>query len=191
MICEMCKEDKDTNEYYTTKKGYTYKKCNNCRLICRRKWKNNRKGSYEQKLESMINNAFCRIYNEDRRCYKGVKMKFESRKEMKEYIHDNFESEIKALLNEGLSPSIDRIDPNKNYERGNIRILEKMKNVKLGLKNAHEKRKIKLKVIFNDEEYMFNSIREASNELKIPYGSLYDVFRGGNSKKYNLKIEEI
>lgn len=61
-----------------------------------------------------------------------VKCLFSSHQELKEYLLAHFREEIVLISKEGNTPSIDRINPEGNYEVGNIRVIDYATNTALG-----------------------------------------------------------
>lgn len=97
---------------------------------------------------TMAFGAYSRIYADCRKKHKiyqrikGVKFGFNNAKEMEDHLYDNFYSDIAQILLEGKSPSVDRIDSSKGYTKENIRILDTVTNLMLGVENI--KRKVKV-----------------------------------------------
>lgn len=50
--------------------------------------------------------------------------------EVKQVLHNNFEQQIRDLLEKGEKPSVDRIDPFGHYELSNIQIVTLEENIK-------------------------------------------------------------
>lgn len=83
------------------------------------------------------------------------------------YLYDNFREEIESLIDKGEKPSVDRIDPKRNYMKGNIRIIPLRDNYLEGLKNAVKKTSKQVRAVFPDgTEKVYVSVSQASRELK-------------------------
>lgn len=94
---------------------------------------------YRKTIKGYLHHVFSRIKH---RCYntkdmsykwygaKGIKCKFKSSKEFVDYIINELKIDPRSL-------SIDRIDSNKHYEKGNVRFITLTENVK----NRHKRAK--------------------------------------------------
>ena len=84
--------------------------------------------------------------NKDYKFYSSRGIKFLLSKADKEAFVERWTPLTKTMLNAGLSPSLDRIDPNRSYENGNLRIVTWEENALMGLERARLTLKRKLEM---------------------------------------------
>lgn len=111
--------------------------------------------------------------------------------EISDYLYNNFYYEIKTLIDQGKTPSVDRIDSKGNYSPCNIRIIELMDNVMIGVENAVKKTSKPIKAIKGEVEIIYNSISKASKELKIKRDTIYAHLDKGTTSRKGYKFETI
>lgn len=139
---------------------------------------------YKVKLDIMTNSLIQRLSNTQNKrnaCYKDVENRLGStRVEIKNFIHENFENDIKEVMKSGESPSLDRIDSSGHYEKGNVRVISFRENSLRGLEKAVEVTSKKVMAVFpNGEEQLFNSISDASRQLGLKRGTIIDKLKNG------------
>lgn len=173
--CTKCKKEKPINEFHKAGKrrngGIAYRgKCKDCENEERRVPTKDRKVPPKEiiidvvykKCQRMAYDAHSRVFAPSRaykKRYRNLEnpYEFENTKEMYMYLYNNFYDDIKTLLDNEISPSVDRIDASKGYSKDNIRIISHSKNTQLGLTNR--RRKVKM-ITPNDEIIIFNSTVE-------------------------------
>ena len=174
--CTQCGEIKPLSDFYTNGKHKKngepcYRgKCKQCELENKKVKLEDRKivtseianDPIYKKCKQMANDAYARVYcpsREYKTCYRNLNNPFGflDSGELKHYLYDNFYNNIKTLLDQGLVPSIDRIDATQGYIIGNIRILEFAENTKLGLNTIRKQVKV---TSSKNEVMIFSSVTE-------------------------------
>lgn len=148
-----------------------------------------------KKCQQMAYDAHARIYapsRQNKTCYKNLTnpFGFESTKEMYMYLFDNYYNQIKSMIENEVSPSVDRIDSSKGYSKDNIRILSHEENTKRGVENR--KRKVKT-ITPSGQIIKFNSVTECVSYFGYPsnYGSMVAHWiRGCNGGRSSYKIPD-
>lgn len=134
MICQKCEQDLPPESFRIIRRNnrpdYTYKKCRKCiadltkhnsRHVAFQCWRN-----AKRRCEDPQHPAF-RHYGA-----RGILFKLD----YKEFCK-TFEHAIEILLNCGLRPSIDRVDPHGHYEMSNIRMMDHRENAKRAALHVH------------------------------------------------------
>lgn len=200
--CSLCKEVKESIHFHkkSDSKDGLHPYCKECSKI---KVKERiERDPYTYRLNVMASTILKRLkycHNEKYKhlkCYKDNNVKCflgTTRQEIAETLHKYFEKDIKKLMSEGKTPSVDRINPTGNYELKNIRIIDYIENGKQGFINANNKRKKSIKVLYEDGKVeVFESIREAARKLNTTHSTIRYLIKTGNiSKKYKFKVEQI
>jgi hypothetical protein len=127
-------------------------------------------------------------------CYKEHEVKCtigNTPKEISNYLYENYYDQIKSLIDDGKTPSVDRINSNGNYDKDNIRIIDLSINSKLGVENAIKKTSKQIKSIKDNQVVIHNSISQASKELKIKRDTIYAHLDKGTLTRYGYKFESI
>lgn len=127
-------------------------------------------------------------------CYVGIECSLgKTVDEVYKLLRKHFYDDTKTLLDNGLRPSVDRIDPKGNYELSNIRIIDKFENGKLGFMNANEVRKKPVQAIFSDgTTKTFSSVREAAQETGIYHTGITGLIRrNGTSRKERIRFRYV
>lgn len=121
----------------------------------------------------------------DVRCYLG-----KTTKEISDKLLEHFRSDIVALIADGKTPTVDRIDSKGHYELGNIRIIDLYENAAQGLQNANEPRKQPVQVIYSDgSAVIYESIREAARKTSLSHSCVTGLIqRKGASRKERLRF---
>jgi hypothetical protein len=120
---------------------------------------------------------------------RGIKCLLGStRVEVRESLDKHFGQDIKSLLDSGLKPSVDRIDPFGHYEPGNIQIVTLKENLSR-VDNSYKAQSIR--VFYPDgTQKDFPSIIAASNELKCKRDTIYASLErpGINRKGFRFEL---
>lgn len=146
--CSKCGEFKplDKNHFPPSKTPKTFRnKCKSCRSIEQKErvLKKKNEDIVKFKCTEMARSAYSRTHDPSKsykKCYRNLDTPygFESTQEMSDYLYHNFYEDIKRLLNEGISPSVDRIDSRRGYTPDNIRILSHRENTLLGVEKRRK-----------------------------------------------------
>jgi hypothetical protein len=105
-----------------------------------------------------------------------------NRVEVRESLDKHYGQDIKNLLDSGLKPSVDRIDPFGHYELGNIQIVTLKENISR-VDSSYKSNPIR---VFYPEGVQkdFPSIIAASKELKCKRDTIYaSLERPGTNRK--------
>lgn len=87
-------------------------------------------------------------------------------KEIGQYLYENFYDDVKALIDKGETPTIDRIDSTKNYSTDNIRIISFRENSLAGAKEGVRVNSKKVLVEYPDgKARVFESVSAVSREI--------------------------
>lgn len=140
-------------ECYQKRRGFKYFRMN--------KDSEPRKDPVYKIVKSMANNARQRTHNPNNLYYYiygdlKLKFEFEDSAELKWWLYENFHDDIQKILDNGETPSIDRVDPNYGYYKGNIRIIPLSTNSSLSRGN---KKKVLLSTPSNTQ-ILFESITD-------------------------------
>lgn len=114
---------------------------------CRSKYRSGRRKSEQEtnpilyKCKQMAWNAHSRVNapcREGNPVYKDLvnPFGFDSPLQMAEFLYNNFYDSVLALLEKGLTPSVDRIDPSIGYTPTNIRVIDFDENTAIGVENT-------------------------------------------------------
>lgn len=161
--CSKCGKEKEVTEFNKLYGGL--------RPSCKQCDKDGR-DPYKDRLQRMAKHLLSRLSdteNPRNNCYIGVECKIgNSVTEIKEYLDKNFREEIKAIIKDGETPSLDRINPKGHYEEGNLRIISFRENYMAGLVNAMNVISKRVTVVYaNGSRKSFDSISHASRELGL------------------------
>ena len=136
-ICTKCKTEKHFSEYHkrSASEGRFHKACKECRSKARKVWYREQSPLDRQARNlavGILNRTSGRIsreqyYNKGIECHIG-----KNSQEVANYLKEHFAEDIQAILDRGEQVSIDRIDPKKHYEHGNLQIITPMENMKRG-----------------------------------------------------------
>lgn len=135
------------------------------------------------KCKQMAGDAHARVFAKSRSyktIYRNLEIPFGfiNTTDMCNYLYNNFYNDIKILLEDGLIPSIDRIDSKIGYTKDNIRIIDFKINTELGLEN----RRRKVKMITPDREIiLFESVTQCCKHFG------YDNRHGSKIKSWILE----
>jgi hypothetical protein len=110
-----------------------------------------------------------------------------NRVEIRESLDKHFGQDIKNLLDLGLKPSVDRIDPFGHYELGNIQIVTLKENI-ARVDNSYKSNPIR--VFYPDgTQKDFPSIIAASKELKCKRDTIYASLERPGINRKGLRFE--
>lgn len=144
----------------------------------------------EQLLYASCKSAFLRVQSQTEKAYMGVKIQWDSAKEMKEALMNNIEfwktwtrltkTYIESEKRGGLRPTLDRIESNASigghYFEQNIRPLTKSENSKLGRAISNQALLIK-----NNKPTLLiqsDSLNDTHSKLKVlTKGNIYNLKR--------------
>lgn len=196
--CNKCGEVKELASFHKLTSSKDGRRPD-CKVCCKKQRdERNNKDIVRYKTDILGSGIMKRIkYDIDKpknNCYKEHNVKCtigNTPKEISDYLYDNYYDEIKSLIDEGKTPSVDRIDSNKDYALDNIRIIELIENVKLGVKNAIKKTSKQIKSIKEDEVIIYDSISQASKELGIKRDTIYAHLDNGTFTRYGYKFESV
>jgi hypothetical protein len=196
--CSKCGEVKDLASFHklnSSKDGHRP----DCKDCCKKQRdERNNKDIVRYKAYILGSGIMSRIKydvdNPKNNCYKEHNVKCtigNTPKEISDYLYENYYDEIKSLIDEGKTPSVDRIDSNDNYSQDNIRIIELKENVKLGVENAIKKTSKRIKSIKDNEIIIYDSISQASKELGIKRDTIYAHLDNDTLTRYGYKFESV
>jgi len=144
----------------------------------------------EQLLYASCRSAFSRVQSQTEKAYIGVKIQWDSAKEMKEALMNNIEfwktwthltkTYIESGKRAGLRPTLDRVESNASigghYFEKNIRPLTKSENSKLGRAISNQALLIK-----NNKPTLLiqsDSLRDTHSKLKVlTKGNIHNIKR--------------
>jgi hypothetical protein len=196
--CSKCGEVKDLASFHkltSSKDGYR----SDCKACCKKqrevfKIKNPVRDRTNKMATGILQRTIHDIDKDKNRCYKEHNVKSEigtTYSEISNYLFDYFYNDIKILIDNGKIPSVDRIDSTGNYSPDNIRIIELMDNVMIGVENAIKKTSKQIKSIKDYDVTVYDSISQASKELKIKRDTIYAHLDKGTLTRYGYKFESI
>ena len=173
-ICSKCKEEKELEEFYrlkTSRDGHR-PDCKSCAKKSKKKFEE--ENPVRDRCNRMATGIMQRtVYDIDKpknKIYKEHSVTSQignSYKGISDYLYENHYDEIKAYIDAGIIPSVDRIEPTGNYSPDNIRIIPLSENVSEGAQNGVQVNSKGLRVVYpNGKEKVFPSVSEASRELK-------------------------
>lgn len=196
-ICSKCGEEKPLDLFYRHKKSKDGRRpdCKECSNKQKQSYKEQK--PYEYYLVSMSNGILKRIKHDvhkpKNKAYKEKEIKNfigETSEEIREYLHRNFEKEIKSLIDRGIIPSVDRINSNKHYEEGNIRIVPLEDNVKAGsLAGGMTKAKKVIVTFPNNETKIYESVSECARQLNIDRRTVQRHIKNGTRTREGLTFK--
>jgi hypothetical protein len=119
---------------------------------------------------------------------RGIKCLLGSnRVEVRENLNKHYGHQIKYLLNKGLKPSVDRIDPYGHYELGNIQIITLQQNI---LRADHSHVSQSIRVFYPDgKQKDFPSILAASKEIGCKRDTIYAALERPEINRRGLRFE--
>lgn len=192
--CSKCGEVKDLSAFYrlNTSKDNHRPDCKDCH----NKMKKRNKGTLEYESKRMAGNILRRLSEKDRprnSCYKNIECELgDTIGELSANLIKYFEKDIQKMLNQGLKPSVDRIDSKKNYSINNIQITTVEENVSRGLENAIKQNSKPIQVLFKDgQTVVYKSISEAARNLNIKRDTIYRHLDKNTKTRTGLQFESI
>lgn len=119
-ICPHCSENKDSSQFYRNRD-----RKNNCSILCKPCFRAY-EGAPDRRVKRTWNTLHARVRLQS--SYDGIEVRM---------TRDAFlawaipEYTLWMAKNPGATPSLDRIDPKKHYELGNLRLLTRGENARL------------------------------------------------------------
>lgn len=198
--CSKCGEVKDLNLFYKLSSSKDGKRpdCKECCKKVKNKFKTKNSIKYRCNLmaSGILDRTIWDIDKPKNKCYKDNNVKSEignTWTEISDYLYENFYNEIKTLIEQGVKPSVDRINSSGNYSPDNIRIIDLKENINLGVANAIKKISKQIKSIDakSGKEALFSSISDASRELKIKRDTIYTHLDKGTICRKGYRFESV
>lgn len=173
--CSKCGVEKSEDRFYrlSTSKDGRRPDCKDCSKKTKAEYENMHPvmSKCKQLGHAIITRTKTKVDHPSNKCYKENKVVSEigdTGIEIAKYLYTNFYEEIETLINDGKTPSVDRIDSTKNYAKDNIRIVDFRENYLDGVANAVKKTSKQVKVCYpTGEEEIFDSVSVASRKLGI------------------------
>nr|BDD46333.1 hypothetical protein 2 [Micrococcaceae bacterium] len=199
--CSQCNEVKCIDNFtnYRDRKGELRKRsyCNDCR----NNWRRERAKNFpiEHKIKQCAANLIRRLtVSSDKPANKSYKEKGiksligSNTKEVYDYLYKHHYDDFKHLLDKGVVPSIDRIDSDKHYEPGNIRIISFEENSRLGREQSLKVCQKPIRITYEDgriEEYA--GAKDGAKKSSISINIIYKVLVGKTKQKKEFFVEYI
>ena len=195
--CSKCKVEKPLDEFYgmSSIKDGKRPSCKACDKKVKRTYATKHPVMERCKRmgRSIISRTVTDINNPKNKTYKENNIKSHignSGIEIAEYLYANFYDEIERMIEMGETPTVDRIDSARGYEKDNIQILSFKDNSLDGLSNAVKKTSKAIKVRFPDGSHrIFKSVSEASRELKLKRETIIRNRDNGTPTRFGLLFE--
>lgn len=195
--CSKCKEVKKLTSFYklSSSKDGRRPDCRDCHIEQKRQFALNNPIRHKCNLmaSGILKRTLWGIDRPKNKSYKDNNVKCtigDNIVEISNYLYNNYYDEIKLLIEQGKTPSVDRIDSKGDYSSENIRIIDLRDNVLLGVNNAIRKTSRKIIAINNNnnKEVIFNSISEASRKLNIKRDTIYYHLDKNTTSKNGYKF---
>lgn len=180
--CKECrKEHYRQNREHALKQAKQWSEDNREHKLEYRKTRYQSLSPFERAIYVMANGVCGRtgengVYNS-----KGIKNYLGNNPQVKAFLRENFGSDIRRLLDRGLTPSIDRINPNSHYMEGNIRVIDKNENARLGSEVANRLASKSVIAIKDGEQRIFESISECARGLGINDSTVRHHLKNGTT----------
>lgn len=190
-VCTHCGETLDVSLF--NKSGKNGKRRGECKACEAEKRRNRRNTDPEYWVTSIVSQIWKRLYtdkdNPRNHGYHRRENPIECRigrtmEEARSWLRENLLDEIKAVMEQGGIPSIDRIDSSKHYEDGNLRILDKVEHARLTSKEAGMVSAKVVQAIYPDgsiEEY--ESVSDVARHFGVKRDTIQLAIRTGNQSK--------
>lgn len=132
-VCSKCGKEKHVDEFHRdrTRKDGRHPYCKACKSAYN-KQRYRKMSPLERSVYSMARGIIGRTGPNGVYTKKGIKNLIGNQAEIERFLLENFSEDIQAILDEGETPSVDRIDYRGHYEPGNIRIIPHSLNSQLG-----------------------------------------------------------
>lgn len=196
LACTKCGVHKAKNDFYVdsrSRTGAIRQPCKACRSTMANEWQKRRtkEGDFSYRVRVMATKLLQRVNstNDDYYSRNGIECRLGSTiQEVADAIIEYFSDDIQSLLDKGVVPSVDRVDPQGHYELGNIRIIPAEDNRADGFRNANKPR---MKMVEVDGK-VYDSIAEAAKELGIDRRVIAGCLKSGKpSRKYGIQVKEL
>lgn len=136
-VCPRCGQEKDIEEFHRNKrrKDGRYWCCKTCvsehkKEYSKRKYRE--MSPLERSIHNMARGVCYRTGPNGKYTKKGIRNLLGNQAEIERFLLEHFSEDIQAILDEGETPSIDRINSSGHYEPGNVRVIPHRLNSKLG-----------------------------------------------------------
>ena len=195
--CSKCGEEKALSLFYTDGKYYR-PECKTCHLILKKQRES--ADPYKTSLFNMVSGIFHRIQthvdSEKNKTYKerGIKCLLgDTREEARKTLHQHYKKEILALLKQGKTPSVDRIDSHGHYEIGNIRIIPLEENIRMGSVKGGEAVAKSIYAFDKDGSVLglFHSVSSCARHLNLKRDTVIRHAQNGTSTRYGLSFQYV
>lgn len=113
--------------------------------------------------------------------------------EVYKYLYENHFEDYKYLIDRGQVPSIDRIDSDKHYEQGNIRIISFEENSRMGREASLKvcSKSIRITYKNTNKSYIYESIVEAGKQSEYSRDVLQNILKNRVKKDHGIIVEYI
>jgi len=99
---------------------------------------------------------------------KGIKNELGDYGQIRDFLYQHHAADIQRLLDAGLTPSVDRIDPAGHYETSNIRVISHQENSRLGSESANKKTAKPIELTYKDgTNFTFDSVTECARSFGV------------------------
>lgn len=187
--CNVCGIKKPITEFYTNGTNKRRPECKKCTL----KRKNERNKSVKNIIKIRARSILKRLNNTDKtrnKVYKNLECSIgDDVEEIYHYLLNNFKQDFEELINQGKTPSVDRINSNIGYHKGNIQIISFKENTEKGRKKAVQSTSKPIKVIYSDDtEEIFRSVSACARKLNIKRGTIIRNRDNGTTSRKGRKF---
>lgn len=198
-LCTHCNKIRTVDNFLKCNRSRGGRKsyCKFCAKEMKRKYKESH--PVEHKIRQMAENIHKRLVsNIDKPANKSYKEKgIESKignnsAEIYKYLFNNFYEDVKSILKDGKVPSIDRIDSNKHYEDGNLRMITFEENSRMGREKSKEVCSKPIEIVWDSGKIVkYGSVVEASNITGISRQIISNMLTRPPKKTREFKVKYI
>ena len=183
-----CKKSKNGRKRY----------CLACGKLMKRRYKETHPVEHKirQCAENLVKRLHTNLDSPANKSYKekGIKSLIgNTSSEVYEYLYNNHFEDYKYFIDRGQVPSIDRIDSDKHYEPGNIRIISFEENSRLGRESSLKVCSKPIRITYKDtgQLYIYGSVVEASKETEFTRDVLQNILKKRVKKNHGIIVEYI